>query len=94
MREDKNNKWRNIFRNNVSGRVISCFSRFDWVLGNLYKICAKNDHLENKKGFLGKKKDPIGLNKINLWISLLFGLLFTNILSGRSIINFSFLLLS
>ena len=66
MREDKKNKWRNIFRNNVSGRVISCFSRFDWVLGNLYKICAKNDHLENKKGFLGKKKDPIGLNKMNL----------------------------
>lgn len=66
MREDKKNKWRNIFRNNVSGRVISCFSRFDWVLGNLYKICAKNDNLENKKGLLGKKKDPIGLNKMNL----------------------------
>ena len=66
MREDKKNKWRNIFRNNFSGRVISCFSRFDQVIGNLYKICAKNDYLENKKGFLGKKKDPIGLNKMNL----------------------------
>ena len=60
MRDNKKDKWRNIFRDNVGGRVINCFSRYDWVLKNLYKICAKND--PNING----KKDPIGLNKMNI----------------------------
>ena len=52
MHEEKKNLWRNIFRNNVGGRVINCFSRYDWVLENLFKFCVK--------------KNPIGLNKMNI----------------------------
>ena len=52
MREDKKNIWRNKFKNNVGGRVINCFSKYDWVLENLFKLCVR--------------KNPIGLNKMNL----------------------------
>ena len=52
IREDKINIWRNIFKNNVGGRVINCYSKFDWVLENLFKLCIR--------------KNPIGLNKINI----------------------------
>ena len=60
MRENKKDKWRNIFRNNVGGRIINCYSRYDYVLEYLYKMCAKKDPSINGK------KDPIGLNKMNI----------------------------
>ena len=52
MREDKKSIWRNKFKKVVGGRVINCFSTYDWVLENLFKLCVR--------------KNPIGLNKMNL----------------------------
>ena len=52
MKEDKKNIWRNKFKNNVGGRVINCFSKYDWVLENLFKTFVR--------------KYPIGLNKMNI----------------------------
>ena len=52
MHEEKKSKWRNIFRKNVAGRVINCYSKYDWVLENLFKFAVN--------------KNAIGLNKMNL----------------------------
>ena len=52
IHQEKKKFWRNVFRNNVGGRVINCFSRYDWVLENLFKFCVN--------------KNPIGLNKLNI----------------------------
>ena len=52
MREEKKNIWRNKFKNIVGGRVINCYSKYDWVLENLFKLCVR--------------KNPIGLNKMNI----------------------------
>ena len=52
IKEDKKNIWRNIFKNNVGGRVINCFSTHDSVLGNLFRLSVW--------------KNPIGLNKLNI----------------------------
>ena len=52
MKDENKSKWRNIFRNTVGGRVINCYSKYDWVLENLFKFCVK--------------KNPIGLNKMNI----------------------------
>ena len=52
FRDEKKNFWRNVFRNNVGGRVINCYSKCDDVLSCLLKIC--------------ESKSPNGLNKINI----------------------------
>ena len=44
--------WRNIFRENVAGRIINCFSTFDDVLSYLFKVCIM--------------KTPIGIQKLNI----------------------------
>ena len=44
--------WRNIFVNNVAGRVINCYSKYDDVLKYLFTIC------------MGKR--PIGIGKIDI----------------------------
>ena len=52
MKKDKKIIWRDKFRNNVMGRVINCYSKYDWVLENLFKLCVW--------------KNPIGLDKMNI----------------------------
>ena len=52
MHEFKKNNWRKIFKNNVCGRIINCYSKKDAVLSYLFRICVG--------------KNPIGLFKINI----------------------------
>ena len=44
--------WRDIFRDNVGGRIINCYSKYDDVLSYLFTICMK--------------KIPIGINMLNI----------------------------
>ena len=46
--------WRNIFNKNVGGRIINCYSKYDYILKYLYKL------------YTGK--NPIGLHKIDIKI--------------------------
>ena len=50
---NKKKYWRNIFINNVGGRVINCFSDFDKVLKYLFTTCMG--------------KTPIGIKEINIF---------------------------
>ena len=52
IKNNKKNIWRNIFINNVEGRIINCYSTEDYVLRYLFKLCVS--------------ENPIGLNNINL----------------------------
>ena len=52
IHEFKKNAWSKIFKNNVCGRIINCYSKKDDVLRYLFRICVG--------------KNPIGLFKINL----------------------------
>ena len=52
MHEFKKNTWKKIFKKNVCGRIINCYSKHDAVLSYLFRICVG--------------KNPIGLSKINL----------------------------
>ena len=52
MQQFKKNTWRKIFKNNVCGRIINCYSKHDAILSYLFRICVG--------------KNPIGLHKINL----------------------------
>ena len=46
------NKWRNIFRENVIGRIINCYSKCDNILSYLFKSCIFNT--------------PIGIQKLDI----------------------------
>ena len=45
-------KWRDIFKDNVAGRIINCYSKFDDVLSYLFTICMT--------------KIPIGIDRLNI----------------------------
>ena len=53
IEDDEKKYWRNIFINNVGGRVINCFSDFDKVLKYLFTTCMG--------------KTPIGIKEINIF---------------------------
>ena len=52
IEDSEKSLWRNIFRENVAGRIINCYSSFDDVLSYLFKICIM--------------KTPIGIKKLNI----------------------------
>ena len=52
IEDSEKSLWRNIFRENVAGRIINCYSSFDDVLSYLFKICIM--------------KTPIGIMKLNI----------------------------
>ena len=42
IEESEKNKWRDIFKENVAGRIINCYSKCDNVLSILFKSCIFN----------------------------------------------------
>ena len=52
IEDSKINLWKNIFRDNVAGRIINCYSKCDNVLKYLFPMCMR--------------KSPIGLDMLNL----------------------------
>ena len=52
IEEYEKNKWKNIFRENVAGRIINCYSKCDNVLSILFKACIF--------------KTPIGIQKLDI----------------------------
>ena len=52
IEEYEKNKWKNIFRENVSGRIINCYSKCDNVLSMLFKACIF--------------KSPIGIQRLDI----------------------------
>jgi len=54
INKDKENIWKNIFIKNVGGKIINCYSKYDYILKYLFTMCVG--------------KNPIGLHKIDLKI--------------------------
>ena len=52
IEEYEKNKWKNIFRENVTGRIINCYSKCDNVLSMLFKACIF--------------KSPIGIQRLDI----------------------------
>ena len=52
IEDSKINLWKDIFRDNVAGRIINCYSKCDIVLKYLFPSCMR--------------KSPIGIDKLNL----------------------------
>ena len=52
IEESEKNKWRDIFKDNVAGRIINCYSKCDNVLSYLFKSCILNT--------------PIGIQKLDI----------------------------
>ena len=52
IEESEKNKWRDIFKDNIAGRIINCYSKCDNVLSYLFKSCILNT--------------PIGIQKLDI----------------------------
>ena len=42
-------KWRNIFINNVGGKIVNCFSEYDDILSTLFKNCIRKTPIGSKR---------------------------------------------